>query len=201
MIATLTRQSAKVRWVMRPLLVVLATAVAAGAGCASSDPGVNGLASAKAAIGTLKMQLKQKLQMAMAEGPDKALEVCAVEAQAIRAKISHSSGVALGRSSLRLRTPADAAPDWVQAWLDEQGERKVEGVVGISRVDETPTGRVARVLEPIGIDKGCLGCHGPADAIKPGVRDLLAKRYPTDAAIGYAEGDLRGALWAELPLN
>jgi len=201
MFADVTRQSGDGRWAMPPWAAVVAIVVGLGAGCASSDPGVNGLASAKAAIGTLKMQLKQKLQMAMAEGPDKALEVCAVEAQVIRAKVSHESGVALGRSSLRPRTPADAAPDWVKAWLDEQGERKVAGVVGFSRVDETSSGKVARVLEPIGIEKGCLGCHGPADAITPGVRDLLAKRYPTDAAIGYAEGDLRGAFWAELPIR
>lgn len=169
--------------------------------CASGDPEVNSIASAKAAIGTLKLQLRQRLQMAMAEGPARGLEVCAVEAQAIRAKVSHESGVALGRSSLRLRTPADAAPDWVKAWLDEQGERKVAGVKGFSRVDDTPGGRVARVLEPIGIERGCLVCHGPAEGLAPAVKDALGARYPSDAAIGYAEGDLRGAFWAELPIR
>lgn len=172
-----------------------------GLGCASSDPGVNGLATAKAAIGTLKLQLRQRLQLAMADkGPAHALDVCAGEAQAIRARIAHESQTNLGRSSLRLRTPADRAPDWVQAWLDEHGERQAAGVQGFSRIDETATGRFARVLEPITIEKGCIPCHGAADKLGPGVKDALGARYPGDAAIGYAEGDLRGAIWAEKAL-
>lgn len=182
------------------LCATLAVAVFS-AGCASSDPGVNGLATAKAAIGTLKLQLRQRLQLAMADkGPAHALEVCAGEAQAIRAKIAHESQTNLGRSSLRLRTPADRAPDWVQAWLDGQGEKKAAGVQGFSRIDETAQGRFARVLEPIVIEKGCIPCHGPADKLGPGVKDALSARYPGDAAIGYAEGDLRGAIWAEKAL-
>lgn len=182
--------------------VLAALAVSAsGPGCASSDPGVNALATAKAAIGTLKLQLRQRLQLAMADrGPAHALDVCAGEAQAIRAKIAHESQTNLGRSSLRLRTPADRAPDWVQAWLDEQGEKKAAGVQGFSRIDETPSGRFARVLEPIAIEKGCIPCHGAAETLGPGVKDALSARYPGDSAIGYAEGDLRGAIWAEKAL-
>jgi len=182
------------------VLAVL-TLSTAGSGCASSDPGVNALATAKAAIGTLKLQLRQRLQLAMADkGPAHALDVCAGEAQAIRARIAHESQTHLGRSSLRLRTPADRAPDWVQTWLDEHGEKKVAGVQGFSRIDETPSGRFARVLEPIAIEKGCIPCHGAAEQLGPGVKDALSARYPGDSAIGYAEGDLRGAIWAEKAL-
>ncbi len=167
-------------------------------GCASNDPATNSLASARAAIGTLRLQLRQKLQLAMADkGPAHALEVCAGEAQAIRAAIAHTSQTQLGRSSLRLRTPADQPPEWVKVWLDAQGERPFSGVQGFARVDDTTSGPVARVLEPIVIEKGCLPCHGAADKLGPGVRDALSARYPGDAAIGYAEGDLRGAIWAE----
>jgi len=189
------------RWVRTGWGVAVVAAVIAGAGgCTSSDPAATSMASARAAIATLRLKLRQRLQKAMGEGPAKALEVCAGEAQAIRAEVSHDTGVALGRASSRLRTPADAPPEWVGAWLAQQGERKVEGVVGFARIDETPAGRVARVLEPIGIDKGCLTCHGPAEALPPAVREALGARYPADAATGYAEGDLRGAFWAELPL-
>lgn len=167
-------------------------------GCASNDPKTHALSSARAAIGTLKLQLRQKLQFAMADGgPAKALDVCASEAQAIRASIADKSQTHLGRSSLRLRTPADNPPEWVKAWLDTHGERPGAGVDGFARIDETPHGSVARVLEPIVVEKGCLPCHGAADKLGPGVRAALDARYPGDAAIGYAEGDLRGALWAE----
>jgi hypothetical protein len=179
---------------------VIAAVIAGAGGCTRNDPAETAIASARAAIATLRLKLRQRLQKAMGEGPAKALEVCANEAQAIRAEVSHDTGVALGRASLRLRTPADAPPAWVGAWLAELGERKVEGVVGFARIDETPAGRVARVLEPIGVEKGCLTCHGPAETLTPAVREALGARYPNDAATGYAEGDLRGAFWAEKPL-
>jgi hypothetical protein len=180
----------------------LALALAISAGCATNDPATNSLASARAAIGTLKLQLRQRLQLAMADkGPAHALDVCAGEAQAIRNNIAHTSQTQLGRSSLRLRTPADAPPEWVKVWLDAQGERPAAGVQGFARIDETPDGPVARVLEPIAIDKGCIPCHGKADKLGPGVADALSARYPGDAATGYADGDLRGAIWAEKALR
>jgi len=33
------------------------------------------------------------------------------------------------------------------------------------------------------------------------VKAELAQRYPHDRALGYAAGDLRGALWAEAPVT
>jgi len=84
------------------------------------------------------------------------------------------------------------APDWVAAWLRQQGERPVEGVEGI-RGEAGP----ARFLAPIGVEPICLNCHGPAASIPPDVRAALSELYPDDRAIGYAVGDLRGALWAE----
>ena len=43
----------------------------------------------------------------------------------------------------------------------------------------------------------CLTCHGEADALPPAIRDRLAESYPDDRAVGYAEGDLRGAFVVE----
>jgi hypothetical protein len=40
----------------------------------------------------------------------------------------------------------------------------------------------------------CLACHGdPQKDIQPAVLQTISKLYPDDKAIGYKEGDLRGA--------
>lgn len=175
-----------------PLLIGVALAAT------PADP----LARAEAAAATLGKTFRARLSEAMAAGgPPAGIAVCSAEAQAIGAKVAEETGAKVGRSSLRLRNPANAAPDWVAAWLKAQGERKAEGVVGVSRIDQTPAGPKARVIKPIVVEAPCLNCHGAADRIHPDVKAVLAAKYPNDAAVGYAEGDLRGALWAEVPAD
>jgi hypothetical protein len=57
-----------------------------------------------------------------------------------------------------------------------------------------PPQRILRLLRPITIGKPCLACHGDPATIDPAVRKVLAGRYPHDQAVGYKEGDLRGAI-------
>jgi len=184
----------------KPMTIVAAITLALGVsgaavGCGGGSEDAKAVKRAKAAIATLQMKLKQRLQGAMADGPVAAVKVCADEAQEIRAQVAAETGVTLGRASLRLRNAADAAPDWVQGWLKAQGERPFQGVEGIA----TAEGGLARVLEPIELGPMCVSCHGQADLIGADIRAVLDSRYPHDAAVGYAPGDLRGAFWAELP--
>jgi hypothetical protein len=178
---------------------------AAGSGSAATPPasaavGDDPLARAQAAAKLLGGTLRGKLEQAMAQGgPARAIEVCASEAQAVAAKVRADTGVAVGRSSRRLRNPADAAPPWVAEWLAAQGDRKAAGVTGVRTLADGPQGRVARVLLPIELEPKCLACHGDPATLAPEVKAVLAARYPGDAATGYAAGDLRGALWAEAP--
>jgi hypothetical protein len=44
-------------------------------------------------------------------------------------------------------------------------------------------------------------CHGPVAQIPPAVQDGLRQRYPFDAAVGYAAGDLRGAVSIKQPMG
>jgi hypothetical protein len=178
------------------------SAGSASAGSTAASAQAATLARAEQAAKSLASRLRERLTDAVNHGgPTAAIQVCADEAQTIAAEVRRETGVALGRSSLRLRNPADAAPPWVEAWLAQQGERKAEGVQGIRTVTGTPSGSVARVLIPIAIEPGCLGCHGDRDSLAEGVRTVLEARYPLDRATGYAIGDLRGALWAEAPLS
>lgn len=182
------------RGVFPVVAVAITVTLVASPACGGGDEAVKAGKRAQAAIATLKMKLKQRLQAAMADGPVQAVKVCADEAQTIRKQVADETGVTLGRASLRLRTEADKGPDWVEAWLKEQGERKREGVAGFV----TTEGGVARIIEPIGLEPGCLVCHGARENLGRDVADALAKRYPADAAVGYEAGDLRGAFWAEV---
>ncbi len=160
------------------------------------------LANADAALTTFVGTLRATLGDAIAKGgPRGAVELCAAQAPSLRARTAEAAHVKLGRASVRLRSAADAAPDWVSGWLAAQGERKADGVVGVRTVVATPQGRVARVLRPIAIEAPCLACHGDDAHVSPEVRAAIRARYPADAAMGYAVGDLRGAAWAEAPVE
>jgi cytochrome c553 len=161
------------------------------------DPGAE--QRARSAIQTLGSSLKGRLVSTMkAQGPVAALDVCSTEAQTLTAEVAHTQGVLVGRSSLRLRNPANAPPDWVGRWLQEQGESAAEGVAGITRAATLDDGsQVVRVLKPLAIEAPCLVCHGPKEGRNAELAATLANRYPEDAASGYAVGDLRGAMWAE----
>ena len=40
----------------------------------------------------------------------------------------------------------------------------------------------------------CLGCHGVPESLKPEVTEKLQALYPTDKGVGYAVGQIRGAM-------
>jgi hypothetical protein len=50
-------------------------------------------------------------------------------------------------------------------------------------------------FKPIILQPMCWSCHGIAGSdIQPGAMEEIKKRYPSDLAIGFSEGDLRG-MW------
>jgi hypothetical protein len=173
----------------------------AGSPTTAPSAGADAIARAENAAKLLGKRLRERLSDAQNLGPERAIQVCADEAQSITAAVRAETGLAVGRSSSRLRSERDAAPPWVAAWIAAQGERNVEGVAAIRVVEQAPSGQVARVILPIGVEAMCLRCHGDRDQLSPGVRAVLDTRYPTDRATGYATGDLRGALWAEAPVR
>jgi hypothetical protein len=47
------------------------------------------------------------------------------------------------------------------------------------------------MMKAIPVAEQCLACHG--SKIKPELAEHLQKLYPEDKAIGFSQGDLRGA--------
>ena len=123
------------------------------------------------------------------EGPVAAIEVCSREAPQIADQVSQEHGLAIGRTSFRLRNPDNSPPEWAARLVED-------------RVAEptylTNDGRFAALL-PIRLQPECLMCHGQEGEILPAVADALAEHYPQDKATGFREGDLRGWFWVEVP--
>ena len=140
---------------------------------------------------TLSARLMEEMQ---AGGPARAVTVCRDEAQALTKKVAAESGMALGRTSDRLRNPVNAPPDWARPFLERAAGRRaaeVESVV-VDLGDRTG------VLRPIGTIAACTTCHGSKQSQPEALQRLLAQHYPADRALGFAEGDLRGFFWAEV---
>lgn len=148
---------------------------------------------AEAATKALQQRLSRRLLEEMADGPS-AVQVCREEAPAIAADVSTMQGLSVGRTSHRLRNPANAPRPWAAPFVAAAAGRQAADVQAVA-VD---LGDRVGYLRPIGLAGGCLKCHGPAEGLSPGVKAALAASYPRDRATGFAEGELRGWFWAEV---
>ena len=142
------------------------------------------------------MPFKQKLQQALREGlskgPVQALSACRVEAPKIAEGLSQE-GIRVGRTSHRLRNPANRSPEWVrpilEAYLANPSSRTPRSL-------SLPEGRTGYV-EPILMQSLCLTCHG--QSLDSNVAAELERLYPEDEAVGFEVGELRGVFWVEFP--
>jgi hypothetical protein len=142
-------------------------------------------------LAPFKKDLMSALMTAMAEGgAEKAIEVCRAKAPAI-ADAAGSGGTRVGRTSHRIRNPANAPEPWMvpllEAYLADPIDRG-------PRTVPLDTGEVGYV-EPIVTKPICLNCHGEGEDLDDSVMDQLRRLYPEDQATGFREGDLRGIFW------
>jgi Protein of unknown function (DUF3365) len=161
------------------------------------------LGQAREAAAALGGDLMTMLTRELARGgPVAAIAVCADSAQE-RTSRHQRAGVDVRRVGTRVRNPANS-PDPVEtavltAFARELTAGRMPG--DTSFLESVPGGgRELRYLRPIRVQEACLACHGPSSALAPGVRALLAARYPMDRATDYAIGDLRGAISVRLTL-
>lgn len=141
-------------------------------------------------LGPFKSELMQALSSGMQEGPAAAIEVCSEVAPGIASSLS-VDGVRMGRSSHKLRNPANVPPEWLEpliaAYASGTGEMQPQTVaLGDGR---------SGYAEPIRVQPLCLTCHGTE--LDPGIAAQIAENYPADEATGFSEGDFRGVFWVE----
>jgi hypothetical protein len=157
---------------------------------------LGGVRRADPAFEALRGALMTELTRALAEGgPPAAIAVCHQQAAAVADRVAREQGIAIGRTSDRLRNPTNAPRPWATAIVARHAARPAAGIDGYV-VD---LGDRVGVLRPLAMGSLCAGCHGPADQIDPEIREVLLAWYPHDRAVGFREGDLRGWFWAELP--
>ena len=136
---------------------------------------------------TLMGELKAELEIG---GPSGAVVICRDIAPMISEHVADNHGLLIGRTSHRLRNPGNLAPAWAEPAVNE--------IVTTDWYVAGPSGELGAIL-PIKLAAPCLVCHGPADGLNEDVRSALAESYPDDQATGFAEGDLRGWFWIEVP--
>ena len=188
---------------MRKTLIAVAT-VAVLAGCAAEkkdtaaqapvDPNV---AAARGIVKNFATGLQGELQTAMQSGgPTKAITVCKDRAPAIaKAEEQKSGWQKVGRTSLKLRNPANKPDAWELAVLKRFEERKAAGEdpakIEYSEVVAAGGTKTFRYMKAIPTQELCVACHG--EKIDKPTAAKLAKLYPQDKARGFKPGDIRGA--------
>ncbi len=181
---------------MHKLAIALST-LALLAGCASEQKtNADNVAEAKGIIKEFFGNLKGELEKAMqAGGPTQAILTCKGRAPIIADESSKKSGWDVGRTSLKLRSPANAPDPWERQVLEQFAARKAKGEdlanMDYSEVVTENGKKTFRYMKAIPVQDLCITCHGTN--LKPDVVASLKKLYPTDQATGYKVGDLRGA--------
>lgn len=151
----------------------------------------------------LATQLKARLESAIETGgPAHAISACNVSAPQIAEELS-TDGWKVGRTSLKLRNPANSPDEWERATLLAFEQQLASGIPAASlhaSIVEANEGVTRyRYMKAIPIDSVCMACHG--EAISEDVQSALAEKYPQDAATDYKPGDLRGAFTITEILN
>jgi len=106
--------------------------------------------------------------------------------------------IAIRRTSLQVRNPANApdaadraALEFIQNQLQQGDDVAKELIQHVTLPGQPPEWRVYRPLVTL---KECLACHGPADALAPGVAGTLKIFYPSDQAVNFKASSWRGLI-------
>jgi hypothetical protein len=158
----------------------------------------------RATVKEFMQTLKQELQTGMQEGgPVNAISACNLSAPGIANTYSVRKGWEVGRTSLRLRNPANAPDEWERSVLETFEDRKRNGEDPAKlehyEVVRQDGSKVLRYMKAIPTAKLCLACHG--EQVDSTVRTRLDKLYPEDKATGFSVGDIRGAFTISQPLK
>jgi hypothetical protein len=126
-------------------------------------------------------------------GPTGGFGFCHLDATTIIQRIGGKGGTVAGRTSDRLRNPANAPRAWAAPFVAAHAGQRAATVDGFV-VD---LGDRIGVLRPIAEQAMCASCHGEQEQLAPGVDLVRRQRYPADRAVGFGDGEIRGWFWVE----
>ena len=145
--------------------------------------------------------LKTELKAHMKKDPTglDALAFCTGSAERITKEVNAKlpSYAKVRRTALKVRNNSANKPDAT----DEKVMKSYEAAIiaktftpkDIKVVEE---GNVTRVYKPLVTKAVCLKCHG--SQLSPQISEALKSAYPTDKAVGFKVGDLRGVIVSEI---
>jgi len=190
--------------------LIVATAAALLAGCATDAPApkpadMGWVPEARNVATSTPPKLLAVLQEEIAKGgPESAIEVCRDKAPAMARAASEQSGWNVKRVSLRNRNPKAVPDAWERAALEDFDRRAAakESPATLERAEVTiENGQaVQRYMRALPTMPLCTQCHGAADKLSPAVTAKLKALYPDDRAVGYAVGEIRGAMTLRRPV-
>jgi hypothetical protein len=188
---------------MKTILKVLALALVVMVPNVEAGDYDKEIAASRETVKEFMQTLKGELQAGMKEGgPVNAISVCNLSAPAIANTYSIRNGWDVGRTSLKLRNPDNAPDVWERKVLVSFDERKRAGEdpMKMEHYEVVRKGGSSefRYMKAIPTAPLCLACHGEKlDSI---TRERIEKLYPRDQALGYKQGDIRGAFTITQPL-
>lgn len=184
--------------ILAALATLAGTACSGGGWGGGTPPAADSLSVARArtAADSLGPDLMGMLTKELTVGgPESAVAICSDSAQLRTARHSRD-GLTIRRVGTRVRNTKNT-PDSVETRILAymQGEldagRPLKEFVEVGRAG---AGWELRLMRPITLLPQCTACHGNEEQIPPAARALITARYPDDRAVGYAPGDLRGAI-------
>lgn len=186
-------------------VVVLALAFGIGLhGAAATEPTAAHLAEARQLTQDFMQQLAGELMAAIdQDGPVGAIGVCSTAAPGIAGDLSVARGWSVGRTALKVRNPRNAPSVRERAILMAFLQRHAAGesfkTMESAAVIENGGQAYLHYMKAIPTQALCLTCHG--ESLDPELLETIRQTYPTDAAVGFQEGELRGAFTFVKPLD
>jgi len=151
-----------------------------------------GKSSSKLLLKTLGSNMKKNMK---AGGPMKALDFCSQEAYTLTEKVNQKlpNGIRVKRISLKYRNPANKPQQDEMAVLEALQNLKKADVILPKQIVQKVDATTYKYYKPLIINKKvCLKCHGKIT--NQDLKRAIKEKYPTDKAIHYKMGDLRGAV-------
>lgn len=183
--------------------MLLAAVLAAPVGV-SADDAAQRLDASRALVKEFGGALKGELTAAMqAGGPVAAIDACHDKAPGIAETLATRQGWNVGRTSLKVRNPANAPQDWERDVLERFEAARATGApvdtLEYSETVDVGQGAEFRYMKAIPTAEVCVVCHGAT--LAPEVAAKIEALYPDDRAVGFGVGDIRGAFTIVQPIQ
>ena len=132
------------------------------------------------------------------KGVVQAVAVCSDTAQVLTNNFGINKGVFIRRVSLKNRNENNYPDEFEKKILNKfellkqnnELNDRTEHFEIVKEDDFT----YLRYLKPILVQPECLNCHGNPNDMMTDVKELIMQKYPSDKAVGYSIGDLRGVV-------